>query len=110
MSAVLVVLTTAPGEEVAATLAERLVEEELAACVHILPRGRSFYRWEGRLNREEEWTLLIKTTREGYGRLEARLAALHPYELPEILALEVAEGAGAYLAWVDGCVRGGAGS
>lgn len=96
----LVVMTTAPNEEVAHQLAETLVQEGLAACVHILPQGRSFYVWEGTLHKDEEWTLLLKTTRDAYPQLEKRLCTLHPYDVPEILALDVAQGLAPYLTWL----------
>ncbi|MBF0272122.1 MAG: divalent-cation tolerance protein CutA [Magnetococcales bacterium] len=100
MTDALVVLTTAPDESRAEQLAETLVQEGLAACVHILPQGRSVYRWEGAIHKDAEWSLLIKTTRDLYPRLESRLQTLHPYEVPEILALEVTRGHGAYLDWL----------
>lgn len=105
----MLVMTTAPSVEVATHLAETLVQEGLAACVHILPQGRSFYIWEGKLNRDEEWTLLLKIRREGYAALEARLQQLHPYDLPEILALSVQQGYAPYLAWLmaNGQEKGG---
>ena len=100
MTDALVVLTTAPSEEVAVQLAEGMVKEGLAACVHILPQGRSFYLWEGVLNRDAEWTLILKTQRERYAQLEERLRTVHPYDTPEILALGVEKGSEKYLAWL----------
>lgn len=100
-----VVLSTAPDAEVAERLAEALVEERLAACVNILPAMRSVYAWEGKTQRSDEHLLIIKTTDERLSELVERLADLHPYECPEVLALAVAGGASAYLEWLTETVR-----
>lgn len=77
-----------------------LVERQLAACVNILPGVESIYRWKGELNRDPEALALIKTTADGYPALEEALVDLHPYEEPEVIALEVAAGSAGYLGWV----------
>jgi len=97
---VLVVLVTAPGAEEAARLARALVEERLAACGNVLPGLRSIYRWEGKVQDEGEALLLLKTTRARFAALRDRIQALHPYEVPEVLALPVEAGAERYLSWV----------
>ena len=97
---VLICLTTCPDRATAERLAERLVSERLAACVSVLPGMRSTYRWRGQLERVDEALLLIKTTRDRYPALQARLPALHPYELPELVAVEACDGLPAYLDWV----------
>jgi len=97
---VLVVLVTAPGPEEAARLARALVEERLAACGNVLPGLRSIYRWEGEVREEGEALLLLKTTRARFAALRDRILALHPYEVPEVLALPVEAGAERYLGWV----------
>jgi len=94
-----VVLCTVPPRD-AHRIAEALVEERLAACVNVLPALTSYYRWEGKMQQDEESLLLIKTTSDAYGRLERRLKELHPYSVPEILALPVREGSEDYLRWV----------
>ena len=81
-------------------IAARLVEERLAACVSQLPGMRSTYRWQGETHTDDEVLLLIKTTRERYPALAARLLELHPYELPEILAVDVSAAHLPYAAWV----------
>ncbi len=101
MSEVLLVLTNAPDRATAERLAEALVTDRVAACVNILPGCTSVYRWQGKLERAEEVPLLIKTTRDAYARLEAELRKLHPYEVPEIVALPVTAGLPAYLVWVQ---------
>jgi len=97
---VLVVLVTAPTPDEAARLARALVEERLAACGNVLPGLRSIYRWEGKVMDEGEALLVLKTTRARFPALRDRLLALHPYEVPEVLALPVEAGAERYLAWV----------
>jgi len=93
------VLSTCPDADTAARLARALVDERLAACVSALPGAVSTYRWQGQVEQSSEVQLLIKTSGERLDALTARLAELHPYELPEILAVE-AGGLPAYLAWV----------
>lgn len=93
-------LCTCPPEA-ADQLATALVEEQLAACVNVLPGIQSVYRWQGALERSAETLLLAKTTSDRYPALETRLRALHPYDLPEIIALPVERGLPGYLAWVS---------
>ncbi|AXK38627.1 divalent-cation tolerance protein CutA [Crenobacter cavernae] len=95
-----IVLCNAPDEATASRLAETLVGERLAACVNLLAPCRSVYRWQGRVETASEVPMLIKTTAERYPALEARLAELHPYEVPEIVALPLSAGLPAYLAWL----------
>lgn len=96
----LVVLMTAPDMESARALACALVEKRLAACVNILPGVTSFYRWEGRLQEDAEVLLLAKTHRQRLEALQAEIRAVHPYQVPEIIALPVVAGLEAYLNWV----------
>ncbi|CAA9356220.1 MAG: Periplasmic divalent cation tolerance protein CutA [uncultured Lysobacter sp.] len=96
----LIVYCSCPDAATADAIASDLVQEHLAACVTALPSARSTYRWEGRIEQADEVLLLIKTVP---GRLEAlteRIRALHPYELPEILAVEAAGGLAPYLQWI----------
>ena len=102
---VLICLCTCPDRASAAGLARALVDARLAACVNLLPGVASIYRWQGRVEQADEVLLLIKTTRQAYPALEARLPALHPYELPELLAVESAAGLPAYLEWVAAQAR-----
>ena len=97
----LVVIVTAPSEATAEQLAQALVQDRLAACVQVLPGVTSFYRWEGKLEKSDEWLMLIKTTRKNLSELTARLESMHPYEVPEVVALEVVGGADRYLGWVE---------
>lgn len=102
---VLLVLTTLPDQDSAAKLARHLVESRLAACVNILAPCRSVYQWQGGLQEDEEFPLIIKTTGERYSDLETLLRRQHPYELPEIVALPVEGGLPAYLDWVTDQTR-----
>lgn len=96
----LLVLTTCPDAGTARSLARALVEERLAACVNRLDGVTSTYVWQGEMREDGECLLLIKTAAAVFSRLEARLRSLHPYELPEILALPVEDGTPAYLDWI----------
>ena len=95
------VLSTCPDAQTADALATALVDERLAACVNMLPGVRSIYRWKGAVERGEEVLLLIKTTADRQDELFARLKTLHPYELPEAVAVEAVGGLAAYLDWVS---------
>jgi periplasmic divalent cation tolerance protein len=99
------VLTTIGADADGPALARTLVEEQLAACVNVLPVMTSVYRWKGQVDQDREQQLVIKTTLERVDALEARLRALHTYELPEFLVIAAEGGAAAYLAWVDESVR-----
>lgn len=99
MTAVVVLTTVAAAFEVG-PLAQTLVGERLAACVNVLPAMQSIYRWRGQVQVDEERQLVIKTSADRLGALQLRLAALHPYELPELLVIEVAGGGQAYLDWL----------
>lgn len=99
MSEVVEVTVTTPDRALAERLAEVLVGERLAACVQVGGPVASVYRWEGRVERAEEWTCRAKTTRDALPALEHRVRAIHPHRLPEILAIPVS-GAAGYLDWV----------
>lgn len=101
----LVILCTCPDRDTAAEIARVLVDEGLAGCVNIVPGMLSIYRWQGRVETDEELLLIIKTTTERYEALEKRLRVAHPYEVPEILALPVARGLPDYLEWLEQACR-----
>ena len=98
--AVQVVLVTAPDLDTAARLGRALVEERLAACVNLVPGLRSIYHWEGALHDDAEVLLLVKTRTDRLEALSARVKELHPYALPEVLALPASGGSPAYLEWL----------
>jgi periplasmic divalent cation tolerance protein len=95
-----VVFSTFPNPDKAAEVARALVGEGLAACVNLVPAVRSIYRWKGELQDDSETLAVVKTTSERLDALTARLVALHPYELPEVIALPVAGGHAPYLDWI----------
>ncbi|WP_028453399.1 divalent-cation tolerance protein CutA [Chitinilyticum aquatile] len=99
------VICNCPDESVAKQLAERVITEQLAACVNLLPPVQSIYRWQGRIEYATEIPLLIKTCANRYGALEASLRDGHPYDVPEIVALPLAAGLPAYLDWVRTCTH-----
>jgi periplasmic divalent cation tolerance protein len=97
----LIVFCTCPDEAVADRIALSLIQERLAACVNRLPGVTSTYRWQGAVRRDTEVQLLIKTSRARFDALRDRILALHPYELPEVVAVDIALGSQAYLAWIE---------
>ena len=107
MSEPLVVLMTAGSQEEAERIAEALVAEMLAACVNVVPGVTSFYRWEGKLQRDQEWLLAAKSRRDVLDRLIERVQEIHSYDVPEIIALPLAGGSEPYLRWLDSVVEGG---
>jgi periplasmic divalent cation tolerance protein len=97
----LLVLNTCPGSITAKKIANDLVADQLAACVQVIPGIQSFFRWVGRVENSEEYLLLIKTTVARYPDVENRIRALHPYELPEIVAVPISNGFASYLSWIE---------
>jgi periplasmic divalent cation tolerance protein len=95
-----VVLTTLPADADASTVARALVEQRLAACVNILPPMTSVYRWRDGIEEDTERQILIKTTRARLTELWERLRELHPYDVPEFVALPILDGSEAYLRWI----------
>lgn len=101
----LLVITTVDDEAIATQLAREAVEQRFAACVHILSPGRSVYLWKERVEEAREYTLLLKTVAARYGALEDWIAARHPYQTPEIIALPISAGLPDYLDWIEQCTR-----
>jgi periplasmic divalent cation tolerance protein len=97
----IVVLSTCDSQEQAARMARHLVEQRLAACVNILSKVRSIYRWKEKVEDAGEWMLVIKSRRDLFLALRAEIEKMHSYEVPEIIALPVVEGSEAYLGWLD---------
>jgi periplasmic divalent cation tolerance protein len=102
---VLVCLCACPDLATARMLGRALVDERLAACVQVLPGAESIYRWNGAVESAAEILLILKTTRARHEALQARLIALHPYEVPELVALPAVAGLPAYLHWVADSTR-----
>lgn len=99
---IVVVFSTFPSPEAAADACRALVDERLAACANLIAPVRSIYRWDGKLADETEALAVIKTASETLAAMTARLVELHPYDVPEIVALPAAGGHAPYLAWVRG--------
>ena len=95
-----VVLITSPDQATAERMGEALVAERLAACVNVLPGVTSIYRWEGEVRRDSEVLMVLKVPTRDFAALRARVVALHPYDTPEVLALDVDAGEPEYLRWV----------
>jgi periplasmic divalent cation tolerance protein len=95
-----IILTTAGSQEEAGKIAYALVERRLAACVNIVPRIESVYRWQGKVETAQEWLLLIKTQAGLFERVRDAIKELHSYELPECVMLEVSAGSQEYLQWI----------
>ncbi|MEB3310600.1 MAG: divalent-cation tolerance protein CutA [Snowella sp.] len=98
-----VVWVTASSQDEAQAIATILIEEQLAACVNIFP-VQSIYRWQGEIQREPEWQLVIKTDLARFEILSAKIQAIHSYEVPEIIALPITAGSEAYLAWLGASI------
>ncbi len=99
--ATLLVLTNVPDQAIAERMARHIVAARLAACVNILAPCQSVYRWQGAIEAVAEIPLLIKSTEERYPALESAIKAMHPYDVPEIIAVPIAAGLQAYLGWID---------
>ena len=97
----LIVYCTVPDEKTAVAISKTVVTEKLAACCNIIPHLRSIYSWKGQICDDSELLLLMKSRSDVYGRLERRIRELHPYEVPEIIAVEINRGLDEYLNWVD---------
>lgn len=101
----LLALCTCPTPELAERIARTLVEERLAACVNRLPAVHSTYRWQDKVCTDSEVLLLIKTTRDRFDVLKARILELHAHEVPEVIALEITAGGERYLDWIEAATR-----
>ena len=97
----ILVLSTCPGSISAKKIAQNLVAEKLAACVNIVPGVQSYFSWVGKVDNANELLLVIKTTADAYEKLEKRIQTLHPYELPEIIAVPIHTGLAGYLDWIS---------
>lgn len=105
MSQCVLVMTTVPDAAVAESIAAAVIARQMAACVSMQPGLTSMYRWEGKVEKAQEVMLTIKTTAAAYPALETVLRELHPYDVPEIIAIPVTAGLPAYLQWVASEVK-----
>jgi periplasmic divalent cation tolerance protein len=102
----IIVLITCPDKEVSEKVANTLLEKKLAACVNMMAPITSLYTWDREINRDEELLLIVKSRAELFERdLVQAVQAVHPYEVPEIIALPIIMGSPSYLAWIDGVTR-----
>ena len=101
-----IVLSTAGSEEEARKIARYLVERQLAACVNLVPRMESIYRWQGNIESSQEWLLLIKTSADQFPAVRDAIRELHSYELPECIALGIEDGSWEYLDWLGDSLGG----
>ena len=97
----IVVLTTCDSKKRADKLARHLVKQRVAACVNVLPKARSIYRWKEKVEEASEWMLVIKSRRDLFAALRTEIEKLHTYEVPELIALPIVDGSESYLAWFD---------
>lgn len=97
----IIVQCTCPDDQTATVIADKLVAEGYAACVNIVPSVMSVYQWQGKIEHDEELLLIIKTRQDCYLEVEAMIQQLHPYELPEIIAVSIERGLSGYLEWID---------
>lgn len=97
----IVVLSTCASPEDAARIARSLVEKKLAACVNVMPAIRSFYRWQGAIEDDQESLLVIKSSRGLFDQLRVEIEKLHSYEVPEVIAVPIVDGSEGYLEWLD---------
>jgi len=107
MSELIVVLITTSSQAEADRIANTLVAEMMAACVNVIPGVTSVYRWQGEVQRAQEWLLVVKSRLDVLDDVIRRVKALHSYDVPEIIALPLAGGYDAYLRWIDNEVQGG---
>jgi periplasmic divalent cation tolerance protein len=99
------VLTTASSLEESRKIAHELVGRRLAACVNIIPRIESVYRWQGKVEEAQEFLLLVKTTESAFARVREAIQQFHSYDVPECIALSVEDGSLLYLKWIDDSVE-----
>ena len=97
----ILILCTCPATGIAGDIAQALVAGKFAACVNIVPGIASRFRWRGNIDQADEHLLLIKTTRDRYPDVEQKVRSMHPYELPEIIAVSIAQGLAEYLEWIE---------
>ncbi len=105
MSPYVVCLVTIDEIEKAANISKTLVEKRLAACANIIPKIRSIYRWKGQIHDESEVLIILKTRLELFDELKQAVKDLHPYETPEVIALNIQNGLQDYLDWIDDCTN-----
>ncbi len=99
------ILCTCPNQNSAETIAKHLVSEQLIACVNIMPGLTSIYQWQGEIETAQEHLLMIKSHQQQFIAIETAIKAIHPYHVPEIIAVAIEQGSAEYLNWIDSCLR-----
>lgn len=100
-SAHIIVVITVPSREVGQQIAETLLENKLVACVNIIPGISSIYHWQGAIEQDDEMLLIAKTRAALFDRLATTVKRVHPYDVPEVIAMPIVAGSNEYLAWID---------
>jgi periplasmic divalent cation tolerance protein len=103
MTQTIISLCTCPDKETAGKIARLLIADKLAACVNILPHITSIYSWQGQIETADEYLLMIKSPQTNYQAIETAIRSLHPYELPEIIAVPIERGLPEYINWIHSC-------
>ncbi len=99
------ILCTCPDQKSAETIAKQLVSQRLVACVNIMPSLTSIYQWQGEIETAQEHLLIIKSQQKQFTAIETAIKAIHPYQVPEIIAVAIEQGSAEYLNWIDSCLR-----
>lgn len=99
-----IILCTSPDKESAEKIAHQLINDKIAACINILPGLTSIFRWQGKIETEQEHLLLIKTRKDRYQAVEKSIQTNHPYEIPEIIAIPIEKGLAEYMQWIESCL------
>ncbi len=101
MTKYIIILCNTNTKDSAETIATYLVKEGLAACVNIIPKLTSIYKWQNKIEKEEEFLMLIKTKKELFNQIKEKIIILHPYEIPEIISIDITEASFDYLKWIN---------
>lgn len=97
----IIILCTTNSKDSAETIATYIIKENLAACVNIIPKITSIYKWENKIEKDEEFLMLIKTKKDLFNKVKEKIKIIHPYEVPEIISVEISEGNTDYLKWIN---------
>ncbi|MFC1670756.1 divalent-cation tolerance protein CutA [Spirochaetota bacterium] len=106
MSSYITIFCTVPTKEVASDIADKLVNDGLAACVNILPEITSIYKWKGEICNDKELLLIIKSSEDQFDNIRKEIIELHPYEVPEVISIMIESGHEPYLNWIGECLKG----
>ena len=105
MDKYIIIFSTVPTKDAGNEIADKLIGEELAACVNIIPGIESIYKWKGDICRESELLLVIKSRESLFDSIKEKILSMHPYELPEVVSFQISDGHDQYLKWIDECTK-----